>query len=140
MPIHGRNAKLFVWDAAAACRDVSGDSNDITLNWTRSDVDTTTFGNDTMQRIAGIRDATLSFAALYNGGSPTGIDFVSACLMTASGPQLIKFLPAGCITGCTYYAACMLLDKWDIKAVVTDHVAVTGEFHMASGSVTASQV
>lgn len=133
---HGRNAQLFVTDTGGTCRNVSGDMNNIVLTWTRDNPDATTLTFDSHQRIPGLRDATLTGAYVWNGAETTGAPQVMDNLLAASANTLIQFCPAGSISGCPLYTACMLINSHAITAPVNGVVAGTFAFALASGSVT----
>ena len=74
--VHGKRSILILWDATGASRNASGDMNSITFTWTRDNTDSTTFGQDSVQRVPGILDAKLAGAAIFSGQDTTGIDAV----------------------------------------------------------------
>ncbi len=88
---HGRNTILELWDASGASQGVSGDLNNVTLSWSRSNADVTTFGNTYTQRIAGMRDYNLQCTAIYNAESASGVNAVLAGLLNASLNTLFKW-------------------------------------------------
>lgn len=134
---HGRNAALWIWDNGATCRNISGDLNNVQLTWTRDNAESTTMGKDSKQRISGLRDATLTGAAVYNSGG-NAIDVTMSALMAGSVVSLISFAPGGSLTGCPVYNACMLISNWSITAPLNGVVAAAFTFQLASGSVSAS--
>ena len=117
---------------------MSGDFNNVSLSWPRSNADTTTFGNDTTQRISGIRDVKVSYAGIWNGGA-NKVDAVLQPLMNGSIVTLLKIVPAS-IAGCAFYTGCFLINDYGLTGTVTDAVGVTAAFEHASGSLTASTV
>jgi hypothetical protein len=133
---HGRNAQLFVTDNFGTCRNVSGDLNNIVLTWLRDNPDATTMTYDSHQRIPGLRDATLTGAYVWNGAETTAVPQVLDGLLTGSANALVQFAPAGSITGCPLYTACMLVNSHAITAPVNGVVAGTYAFALASGSLT----
>ena len=135
--VHGKNAKIWVWDTGGTYRDMSGDTNNITLSWSKDNPDTTTFGKDTHTRISGLRDATLTGAAVWNSAETTSVDAVMSAHMSASDNILVMFAPGGSITGCPVYSACMLINQWEVTAPVDGVVAATFGFDISAGSVTA---
>lgn len=136
---HGRNAKLFVWDSAGTCRDLSGDHNNVTLDWTRDNPQVTTLGDDTHQRLAGIRDATLTGAIVWNSGTGA-VDSVLSALMSASTITLVHFAPGASSTGCPLYSGCMLISALNVNSPVNGPVAANFTMQIASGSVTVGTV
>ena len=134
--VHGRNSLLIVEDGGNASRNVSGDMNNIVLTWSRDNPVTTTMGNDTQQRISGMRDAVLTGAYIYNGQETTGVPQVMDTLLAASNITVVKFAPAGSVTGCPLYTACMLINNHQVSAPVGGAVTGTFGFEIASGSLT----
>lgn len=138
--IHGKNSAIAIWDSSGASQLVQGDLNSISFSWTRDNPETTTMGKETKQRIAGIRDAKISFAGIWNASAVLGIDTVISALMTASTNTLIKYYPAGVTTGCGFYTGCFLVSEYSLQSTLSGAVSVTGAFDMAAGSMTASTV
>jgi len=138
--VHGKNSKLYIWDANGASRDVSGDMNSITATWSRDNTDSTTFGQDSIQRVPGIYDYKLTGGAIFSGADTTGIDAVMAGVMAASLNTLVHYMPAGARSGSPLYSACMLVDQWELSGEVKSTVAATWSFSLASGSVTVASV
>ena len=60
--------------------------------------------------------------------------------MTGSALALIRYLPAGCTTGCVFYTGCFLVSNYQSTAALNGAVAFTGTFQIGSGSITASAV
>jgi len=134
--VHGKNSILVIWDANGASRNVSGDMNSITATWTRDNTDSTTFGQDSIQRVPGIYDYKLTGGAIFSGADTSGIDAVMAGIMAASLNTLVQYLPAGSRSGSPVYTACMLVDQWELSGEVKSTVAATWSFSLASGSLT----
>lgn len=138
-PSHGRNAKIWVDDTGGACTLVSGDLSSIVFTWTRDNPDVTTFGQDTHQRIAGLRDATITGAYVWNGADIAAGSAAAQLLdllLTGSGVTRVQYAPAGSITGCPLYTACMLVNSHSHTAGVNAPVVGTFGLHIAAGSVT----
>lgn len=136
--VHGRNSLITVHDSAGTQRDLSGDSNSTTFTWSRDNPDTTTYSDDSIQRIAGLRDATLNFAGIWSSGTGN-VDAVLAAIMAASGNTLVRYAPAN-VAGCPLFSACYLLQNYEVNSPVSGVVAFTGAFQLSSGSVSASTV
>lgn len=137
--IHGKNAQIFIWDTAGACQNVSGDANNVALDWSRDNPDVTTFGKDTTQRISGIRDYSLQVAGIYSAESGSGIQAVLAAHLAASSNALFKFYK-GPSTGCEFWTGCTLVSAYQETAPVNGPVALSFTLQASSGSLTASTV
>lgn len=138
--IHGRNTILELWDAAGASQGVSGDLNNVTLSWSRSNADVTTFGNTYTQRISGMRDYNLQCTAIYNAESASGVNAVLAGLLNASLNTLFKWYPATKTTGCEYWTGCTLVQAYQEGAPVNGAVTLTFTLEGSTGSLSASTV
>ena len=138
--VHGKNSVLVIYDSGGTLRNVSGDMNDIKLSWSRDNTDSTTFGQDSIQRVPGIYDAKITGGAIFSGQDTTGIDAVMAGIMAASANTLVHYLPAGSRSGSPMYSGCFLVDNWDISGGVKSTVAATWSFSLASGSLTVGTV
>jgi len=134
--VHGRNAKLYIYDSTSACRDVSGDLNSITVSWTRDNIETTTMGKDSKQRLSGIKDFSIQFAGLHNAETASGVVTLLENMGSTSAINLIKCYPGASTSGCLLYTACMLLSAFDHNSPVNGPVAVSGTLQLAAGSPT----
>ncbi len=136
--VHGKNAKLYLWDSTSACRDISGDMNSLTVSWTRDNIETTTMGKDSKQRLSGIKDFSIQYAGLHNAETASGIVTVLENMASTSAINLVRAHPGGSITGCIVYNACMLMSAYDHNAPVNGPVAVTFTMQLAAGSPTSA--
>ena len=135
-PVHGKNAFLAASLPSGASTLLHGDANSMVLAISRDNPMTTTFGDQFNQRIAGIGDATLTGAGVWN----TDIDASSLALtldtlIATSAITPLAFAPGGSVAGSPLYNACMLLNSYDITAAINGPVAFTFSFQNASGSV-----
>ena len=135
--VHGRNAAFFM-EVAGASYGVAPDLTSIAHSHTRDNPMTTTMGKDTNQRIAGIRDYSINLAYIWNGDtdSASGLPQLLDNLLAGSAITLIRYAPAGSVTGCPLYTACMLVSQHDHTAGVNAPVAGTATLQIASGSLT----
>lgn len=130
----------MLWDSGGTSRMLTQDLNSYGLAWTRDNPATTTFGKESVQRISGIRDATLSLAGIWNEEAASGIDIVLSGLLAASNNALVRFMPAGCISGCAFYTGCFLVSQYQMTAALNGAVAITATLQLSSGSISASTV
>jgi len=137
--LHGSNYRIHMEDTAGASQNVGGDFNNVTFSWTRDNPDTTTFSKDSIQRMAGLRDATVSVTALWNNAA-NGATCIFGALMPGSTITRVKLFPAGSTTGCTFWTACFLPSKYEEVAPVNGPMAANYELQLASGSISASTV
>ncbi len=137
--IHGRNVAIHMDDTSGASQNVGGDFNNVTFSWTRDNPDATTFGKDSTQRMAGLRDATISVAAFWNNAA-NGATCIFGGLMAGSTITRVKWLPGGSTTGCLFWTGCFLLSKYEEVGPVNGPLAANYELQLASGSISASTV
>jgi len=133
-----------VWldDSAGTCRNLSGDINNITFNRTKSPGETTTFGDNSMQReLDGLRDGSWDVSSIFNTtGSPTAVVGILDDLYIASLSTRIKYLPAGSLSGSPMYEACVTLTSYNDAQPVDGVVAVNWSVALAAGSITGTCV
>lgn len=137
---HGRNGVLVVWDSSAASRNISGDITDVSYSGKRNNPEVTGLGDDSIQRIAGLRDVTLQANCIYNTDAGSGVYDVLDDLMSGSAITLVKYYPVGTITGCAFLTGCMLISSLGVKGPVNAPVGLSFEMQLASGSMSGSTV
>ena len=137
--IHGKNGKILIQNTSGTFVDISGDFNNVTMTFSRENPETTTFGYDTVQRIAGIRDVQIQFAGIYNTGTNTAACVIPE-LMAASLNTVIKWAPGGCVSGCRMWTASFLPSSYEEQGPNNAPIGVNATFQMASGSLSASTV
>lgn len=135
--VHGKNALLQA-EVGGTNYNISGDMNNIVLAQSKDNPETTTFGDNSKQRVAGLNDATITGAYVWNGDTSTASATPQLLddLMGSSAIALLKFAPAGSVSGCPLYTACMVIQAHEVTAPVAGVVAGTFGFQLASGSVT----
>ena len=136
MQIHGTNG-IFHIVASVGSLNISGDLNSVALKWDKNNPDVTTFGDNTIQRISGLRDYSVDFAGIFNSGASTVNSFLVAD-MNASVPTIFSYAPGGSISGSPVYSGCALLSSYSITGPVNGPVAVAFTLQSATGSLTAA--
>jgi len=138
--VHGSKAQLWIDTQAGACTEISSQITEISFTRSRSDPETTTMGDSTVQReVSGIRDATLEYSGIWNTTSNlTGIvglldDAYSGSLVTR-----VQYCPAGSVTGCPIYTASMRIQTFAHRTPVGGVATVNFTAAIASGSVVAA--
>lgn len=132
----GNNIVVHIFTTSGSI-DASGDLNSSNLKWDRNNPETTTYGKSTVQRIAGLRDYSLDFAGLFNSG-PSAMFSQLIADMNASLYTLIKWLPAGSVTGCPILSGSMLLSSFNMSGPVGGPVAISWTAQAGAGSLTAA--
>lgn len=136
--LHGKNTLLEMFDSTGASATISGDLNQFTLSWSRSNPDVTTFGQNTTQRIAGIADYDLSGTAIYNSNTASAVQVTMAGWIAASTNTLFKWYPASKTSGCEFWTGCVLLSAYSEQAPVNGAVTLSFTLQSGAGSLTAS--
>lgn len=139
--VHGGKARLWMDDQNAVSQDMRADLNSITFSRSKNNPEATTFNDGTIQRLDGLKDATLDFSGVYR--TSTGASAIAGLLDTMWSNSLvsrIQYFPAGSNSGCPVYTACMVLNSYGINSPVDGIVSVTFSMAMAAGSVTAACV
>ena len=135
--VHGSKAVLWIDDQSGTCRNLSGDYNAITFNRSKNEPETTTFGDNSTQReVSGLRDAGLDVTAIWSSGSVTEPGGLLDEMYSGSLHSRIQYLPAGSVSGCPIYTACMRLTTLAVNQPVDNVVTANFSLALASGSVT----
>ena len=138
--LHGRRAVLWLDDQGGTCRNVSGDLNNITFNRSKNLAESTTFGDNSVQReVDGLRDSGLDVAGIFRvDGTTTSIIGLLDLMYGGSLVSRMQYLPAGSITGSPIYTASMNMTAFNVTEPVDGITAVTFSLALATGSVTAA--
>ncbi len=132
MQVHGTNVTLHMFPSGAACANLTGDLNSVSIKFSKNNPENTTFGKSTAQRLSGIRDYTVDYAGFWNSASneSTVITELNASLYT-----LFLIAPAS-ITGCPTYSGCGLINNLTITGPTDGPVAISFSLHSGTGSLT----
>jgi hypothetical protein len=134
--VHGKNAKIFIDDQTGACRNASGDLNAVTLNWTKTAPETTTFGGNSVARgVDGQRDFTADITALFSSGSIAEITPILDSMIAGSLATRIQIAPAGCVSGCPLYTASVRITSRTMSVPVDGVVTENFSVALAAASV-----
>lgn len=134
--IAARNASLYLYDAAGACRSLSGQTNSITLTLSAESTEVTGFGDSTRERVAdGIRDWEIAMDGFYSQ-SANESDAVLQGIINAGGSTLFKLGPAGSTSTSPQYTACATLTSYEINMTAEDAAQISFSLTNRSGSLT----
>ena len=123
--VHGAFSVLWLDDQSGTCRNMTGDVTSITFNRTKNLAEVTTMGSPHVQRIDGLRDATMDVTGLYSScGTPAAVIGLLDQMYSNSAHARVQYLPAGSITGCPIYTGCVRLSNYSINSPVDGPVAV----------------
>lgn len=138
--VHGSKAVLWLDNYAGTCINVSGDVTGVTFTRTKNNPESTTLGNNTVQRIDGLRDATMDVTAIFNGCAVSGVVSVLDELDAGSLVSRAQYFPAGAVSGCPIYTASMRLNNFAQNSPVDGITTVNFSMAIATGSVVSACV
>ncbi len=140
--VHGSKAVIKAYDQAGTIQDLSGDVTGVTFTRTKNNPESTTFGDNTVQRIDGLRDLTMDVTAIFNSACAAGVVGVLDDMHAGSLLALISYFPGGSVasSGSPHYSACMRLNNFAQNSPVDGIVTVNFSLGIASGSVTSACV
>ena len=135
---HGRLAVLWIDDQGGTCRNLSADYSNITFNRGKNLAETTTFGDNSVQReVDGLRDASIDVSAIWNVTATTAaVVGLLDEMYSGSLVSRIQYLPAGSISGSPIYTASMALTAYNVAEPVDGVTTGTFTLALATGSVT----
>jgi hypothetical protein len=136
--VHGSKAKIYVDDMAGACQDISGDVTSVTFTRSKNNPEATTFGDNTVQRIDGLRDVSMDVSAIFESACANGVVGVLDDIYAGSLISRIQYLPAGSQAGSPIYTACMRLNNYAHNSPVDGITTVNFSMAIGSGSMTAA--
>lgn len=139
--VHGSKALVYIDDMSGACRKVDTDLTSVTFTRTKNNPESTTFGENTVQRIDGLRDVTMDMTAVFQGGSSAsniGIVSVLDDMFAGSLISRVQYLPGGSTTGSPIYTASMRLNSYGVNSPVDGITTVNFSMAVGSGSVTSA--
>lgn len=129
-----RNASLYVWDSAAACRAISGYVNQVTLSYTAEAPEVTSFGDDNRTRLPnGLKDYELTFDAFFSTGA-NEVDAIFSGIL--GGSTYFIFSPTGSSTCSIQYSACAVCTSYEMNFGVEDAATVSATIVNRAGSLT----
>jgi hypothetical protein len=138
--VHGSKARLWMDTQAGTCTEITSATTEISFTRSRSDPETTTLGDMTVQReVAGLRDATLEYSGIWD--TTSNLSSVVGLMEDAySGSLVSRFIytPAGSTSGCPIYTTCMRIQTFAYRSPVGGVGTVNFSAVVAAGSVTAA--
>ena len=138
---HGRLAELYIDDESAACQSVSGDITSITFNRSKALAESTTLGDSTIQReVDGLRDGSFDVSALFSTGAGACITDLLEGMYSGSDYRRTQYFPAGEVSGCPVYTACMNLGNYSQTTPVDGISTVSATLENAFGDIASAVV
>lgn len=139
--INGCDAVIRMRDSAGAYRNVSGSSNNFTLDLQNEIGEFKPFGTDWKVRLTCGKDATLQLDVIYSTANDEGFDLIRNLYFTGTGRADLQInLPDGSI-GSDRYEANYVLESFSIPAQAdsADPIMVSSQWR-PNGEVTYSVV
>jgi hypothetical protein len=126
--VHGKNTTILIDEF-----NLSAFFNSADVAATAETAETTTFGNAAKTYIAGLQDATLSLAGLFDGGTDAVDEVLSAAL---GGSAIFSIVPAGAGTiGNRASLAEAFATSYGVSAAVGDAVSISAEAQVSGGLI-----
>ena len=116
---------------------MDGDLNNITFTRSKNNPEATTFGDNTINRLDGLRDVVLDATGVFNSGASTVIGLLDGNF-TNSLVTRVQYFPGGNVSGEPSYIACMLLNNYAIQEPLDGVITVNFSLAIGSGSLTAT--
>ena len=135
--VHGSRAALWLDDQNAVCQNMKADLNSITFTRSKNNPESTTFNDNTVQRLDGLKDATLDFTGIWR--TSVGASAVVGLLDTMYSNSLVsraQYAPTGSLSGCPLYTASMVLNSYAVNSPVDGITTVNFAMSIAVGSIT----
>lgn len=136
---HGTIAELWIDDDANTCHQFDTDLNNITFTRSKNNPEVTTFGDNTVNRLDGLRDVVLDCTGVFNSGASTVVGTLDA-LFTNSVVSRVQYYPGGNVSGEALYQACMLLNSYAVNEPLDGVVTINFSMAIGTGSLTATCV
>lgn len=141
---HGTTAELYIDEYACAlvsgaCTAVQGDLNSITFTRSKNNPEVTTFGDDTINRLSGLRDVVLDATGVFNSGAVVLVGILDD-LFTGSLVTRVQYFPGGNTTGEPVYTASMRLNNYAVNEPLDGVVTVNFSMAIAEGSLNSACV
>ena len=138
--VHGSKAVIKALDQTASEQNLSGDVTSVTFSRSKNNPESTAFGNNTVQRIDGLRDVTMDVTAIWDDSAADGAVSFLDDLYSGSLNTLITYMPGGSLTssGSPKYSACMRLNSYAQNSPVDGITTVNFSMSIGSGSVTSA--
>lgn len=138
--VHGSKAVVKIYDSNGTVQDVSGDVTGVTFTRTKNNPESTTLGDNTVQRIDGLRDLTMDVTAIFNSACGAGVVGILDDIYAGSLLSLMSYFPGGSLasSGSPHYSACMRLNNFAQNSPVDGITTVNFSMAIGAGSMTSA--
>ncbi len=128
---HGKDSVFKLDNASGSLTDISTYVNNVDFPETADVSETTTLGADNKTYIAGLKDATISLAGLWDATA----DAIFGAVVGQSATLSFEYSPEGTASGKIKYTGEAILTSYAISSPVGDAVGYSADLQV-SGAVT----
>jgi len=128
---HGKDSVFKLDNASGSLTDISSFVNNVDFPETADVSETTTLGADNKTYIAGLKDATISIAGLWDATA----DAIFGAVVGQSATLSYEYSPEGTASGKIKYTGEAILTSYAISSPVGDAVGYSADLQV-SGAVT----
>ena len=128
---HGKDSVFKLDNAAGSLTDISSFVNNVDFPETADVSETTTLGADNKTYIAGLKDATISLAGLWDATA----DAIFGAVVGQSATLSYEYSPEGTASGKIKYTGEAILTSYAISSPVGEAVGYSADLQV-SGAVT----
>lgn len=128
---HGKDSVFKLDNASGSLTDISSFVNNVDFPETADVSETTTLGADNKTYIAGLKDATISLAGLWDATA----DAIFGAVVGQSATLSYEYSPEGTASGKIKYTGEAILTSYSISSPVGDAVGYSADLQV-SGAVT----
>ena len=128
---HGKDSVFKLDNASGSLTDISSFVNNVDFPETADVSETTTLGADNKTYIAGLKDATISLAGLWDATA----DAIFGAVVGQSATLSYEYSPEGTASGKIKYTGEVILTSYAISSPVGDAVGYSADLQV-SGAVT----
>jgi hypothetical protein len=121
--VHGRNGYVLVNDI-----NLSGDSNNVVLNFPVDTVETTAFGDTAKSRLEGVGDWNMDLDAFFTDGTTSSDIPIALFSLLRAGAKEIHVAPQGSASGNHVYKGSAILTTHSVTTPVGGAVTVSAHF------------
>jgi predicted secreted protein len=128
---HGKDSVFKLDNASGSLTDISTYVNNVDFPETADVSETTTLGADNKTYIAGLKDATISLAGLWDATA----DAIFGAVVGQSATLSYEYSPEGTASGKIKYTGEAILTSYAISSPVGDAVGYSADLQV-SGAIT----
>ena len=128
---HGKDSVFKLDNASGSLTDISSFVNNVDFPETADVSETTTLGADNKTYIAGLKDATISLAGLWDATA----DAIFGAVVGQSATLSYEYSPEGTASGKIKYTGEAILTSYAISSPVGESVGYSADLQV-SGAVT----